>query len=181
MEIKTKQQGTIEKAVNDHYHQYQFTMFTNNCDRILIIIYIIESDFQVIILKRDDYFIQRCLPMLEYSYYRHLIPERMHIDYNRINGKIHSNGYLKFNSSIEEKPKAQRGKRTKDYTVITDKFIKYADLNQINTARHTIKEEQLKTWVTGELFVGIYKFETLVKKIPKCKRVQYVLDLIIRK
>lgn len=88
-------------------------MFVNIVNSLLLIVYIIKADFQVLILERDNNFISRCLPLLKYSYYRHLIPEIQHIDYENIKDKIYSKGFLKYNTSIETKSTLKKTRRRK--------------------------------------------------------------------
>lgn len=75
VEIKTSNQTSIKRVVQDHYNQLQYSMLCSNSLLILVFIYLFNSSFQIIKLHRDDAFIENTLPRLEYAYYKHLLNE----------------------------------------------------------------------------------------------------------
>ena len=67
VEIKTKLHGSLDNVIRLHYHQIQFTMYCAGSNKLILIVYIINQNFDIVEVKRDEAFIQHYLPRVNYA------------------------------------------------------------------------------------------------------------------
>lgn len=70
IEIKIK--GSLFDVIRTHYHQLQINIHCSGSDKILLIVYIFSGQFYVIELEKDIQFLNACLPLLEFAFYKHV-------------------------------------------------------------------------------------------------------------
>ncbi len=154
VEIKTAEKGSIKEIISKHYHQLQFSMVCSNSDMIIVIVYIINKQFEVLKLRRDQPFINKCLPRLEYSYYTYIFGCNNEFVDKKINKLVENKRYLRYINTLSEIPHRTIITKSIVYHIITDYFLEKITKDGIQRSRNrTVIKNTCNTIENGACLV----------------------------
>lgn len=159
VEVKTKNKGCAKDVISDHYYQLQFTMFCAESDSMIIIVYLLDKQFYVLELFRDNYFIDVCLPLLDFAFYTNLANIEVSAltglsNIHQLNEQINQRALM--NDVRNKRKPIKRNYRCND---VTGDYLKYIDKATIESQRFFNKEmvnkiSEFTIWFTSN---SIYK------------------------
>jgi hypothetical protein len=179
VEIKTKIKGKVLDVIKAHYHQLQLSIYCADSDRIIVIIYLLNNQFSVLELFRDDHFINECLPRLDFAFYQYIAE----IDSNLIDShfkkiKAIEGAVIEENSSINIE-KRKRIIKNISFKDVNNDYLCDLKKSELEEKRYYYAEESTKM---SEITIWYASDEIYERKIVKKeyqKEIQEMIDYLI--